>query len=81
LKKNSVDVAVGCQIRARRLMLGMSVEHLAQELAVSCDDITAFESGSAHVNAVHFQKLTCVLQAPPSYFFEPLKGDDQGKGS
>jgi transcriptional regulator with XRE-family HTH domain len=66
---NSIDVAVGAQIRLRRLELKMSQEKLAQAVGVTFQQLQKYEKGTNRVGASRLQALAEALQAPISSFF------------
>jgi len=81
LKKNAIDEAVGSQITSRRMMLHLTVEQLAETLAISHDDLAAYECGEKHVDAALLLTLSRVLDVSLSFFYEALKDRDKRNDS
>ena len=72
-----IDVHVGSKIRERRLVLGMSQEALGDRLRISFQQLQKYERGANRVSASTLHRLTQILDAPISYFFDgaPIDGD------
>ena len=70
-----VDVFVGSKIRERRLVLGMSQEALGDRLQISFQQLQKYERGANRVSASTLHRLTRILDAPVSYFFDGVPGD------
>ena len=70
-----VDVFVGSKIRERRLVLGMSQEALGDRLQISFQQLQKYERGANRVSASTLHRLTQILDAPVSYFFDGVPGD------
>ncbi len=71
-----IDVYVGQKIRERRLMLGMSQEALGDRLKISFQQLQKYERGANRVSASTLHRLTQILDAPVSYFFDGAPVDD-----
>lgn len=71
-----VDVFVGAKIRERRLMLGMSQENLGDRLKISFQQLQKYERGANRVSASTLHRLTQILDAPVSYFFDGAPIDE-----
>lgn len=72
---NPVDVHVGERIRARRRVLGISQENLAEDLGLTYQQIQKYEKGANRVSASKLWAISRSLKAPIEYFFEGLAGD------
>lgn len=72
-----IDVHVGAKIRERRLVLGMSQETLGDRLKISFQQLQKYERGANRVSASTLHRLTQILDAPISYFFDgaPSEGN------
>ena len=66
---------IGDRIRARRLLLGLSQEALAQTLRLSPQQIHKYEKGQSDIPSSRLEELSKALQAPIGYFFGQY-GDD-----
>jgi len=71
----TVDLHVGSRIRALRKQLGISQQHLAEQLGLTFQQIQKYERGRNRVSASRLYQTAGVLHVPVSYFFEGL--DDQ----
>ncbi|NBB83391.1 MAG: helix-turn-helix domain-containing protein [Alphaproteobacteria bacterium] len=71
-----IDVHVGGKIRERRLVLGMSQEHLGEQLKISFQQLQKYERGANRVSASTLHRLTQILDAPISYFFDGAPLDE-----
>ena len=79
---NQVDRHIGSRVRARRLMLGMSQEKLADALGLTFQQVQKYEKGVNRIGAGRLLHLagtaTGVACAPMSrsieFFFEGLPG-------
>ena len=70
-----IDVHVGAKIRERRLVLGMSQETLGDRLKISFQQLQKYERGANRVSASTLHRLTQILDAPISYFFDGAPSD------
>jgi transcriptional regulator with XRE-family HTH domain len=68
-----IDIAVGRQVRMRRMMLGMSQEKLADALGMSFQQVQKYEKGSNRIGAGRLQQIANVLQVPVTAFFDEAK--------
>ena len=73
-----VDLHVGAQVRARRVLLGLSQEKLAEGLGVTFQQVQKYERGSNRISASRLYSMTQILDVPITYFFE---GVDDHKGA
>ena len=75
-----VDEHVGRQIRARRRVLGMSQEDLANTLGLTFQQVQKYERGTNRVSASKLFAVARTLQCPVSFFFEGLEQEpDPGR--
>ena len=77
---NPIDVHVGDRIRRRRKALGVSQEHLAEQLGLTFQQVQKYERGANRVSASKLYQVACALQASIPYFFEGLPDPIQPKG-
>lgn len=73
-KSTPMDQLVGSRIRLRRLALGMSQEKLGEHLGVTFQQVQKYEKGVNRVGASRLQRISEVLNAPISFFFEGAPG-------
>jgi len=73
------DQHVGARMRARRLMLGMTLEKLAEALGLTYQQVQKYEKGANRIGASRLQAIAQALQVPVSFFFEgaPDGGGEQ----
>ena len=67
-----VDVHVGTQVRARRILLGLSQEKLAEGLGITFQQVQKYERGSNRISASRLYNIAQLLDVPITYFFEGL---------
>ena len=72
-----VDKWVGEQIRARRLLCGMSQTDLGNEIGVAFQQVQKYEKASNRVSASMLQAIAIALNCQPADFF-PLRGPGNG---
>ena len=80
---NQIDVLVGARLRLRRMALGMSQEKLGEGLGLTFQQVQKYEKGSNRIGASRLWEISCILDAPISYFFEGatnIKSSGQGSG-
>ena len=70
---NPVDLHVGERLRARRLILGISQEKLAEFAGVTFQQIQKYERGKNRISASRLWQFSKMLQVPVSYFFENFR--------
>jgi transcriptional regulator with XRE-family HTH domain len=69
----AVDAHVGRQIRARRILVGLSQNELGNALGISFQQIQKFERGANRAAASRLYQLAGALGVEPAYFFEGLQ--------
>lgn len=67
-----VDPIVGQRVRARRVLMGMSQEVLADHLGLTFQQVQKYEKGSNRISASRLHQMAGVLGVPVSYFFEDM---------
>ena len=73
----ATDVHVGSQIRARRILLGLSQTDLADGLEITFQQVQKYERGSNRVSASRLYHISRLLDVPITYFFEDLDGSGE----
>jgi transcriptional regulator with XRE-family HTH domain len=75
---NPVDVTVGARIRARRNVLGMTQERLADAVGVTFQQIQKYERGSNRVSASRLAQIAEALEVSPAWLFQKPVGGSLG---
>lgn len=65
-----IDVFVGRRVRARRQVMGMTQETLAETLDISFQQVQKYERGANRISASRLAKIAITLDAPISSFFD-----------
>lgn len=71
-----IDVHVGSRLRARRILLGLSQEKLAEGLGITFQQVQKYERGSNRISASRLYNTAKLLAVPVAYFFEGAETDD-----
>lgn len=72
----SVDKHVGSRVRMRRMMLGKSLESLAESLGLTFQQVQKYEKGTNRMGASRLVEIANILGVTPAYFFEGIDGAD-----
>jgi len=76
---NEIDQLVGSRVRQRRMLIGLSQEHLAKALGITVPQLQKYEKGVNRIGASRLHKLAGVLDVPIGYFFEAHTGAGPSK--
>ena len=68
-----IDVHVGCRVRLRRTLLGMSQTRLAGALGLTFQQVQKNERGFNRIGSSRLYQLCHILDVPVGYFFEGLE--------
>lgn len=71
-KQHPVDVHVGSQLRAQRVLYGLSQSELAQQLDITFQQLQKYETGSNRMSASRIWNASKVLGVPVTFFFDGL---------
>jgi transcriptional regulator with XRE-family HTH domain len=71
-RANTADRHVGCRIRERRIMLGLSQQQLAVMIGVTYQQAHKYERGLNRISAGRLYDIAQVLSVPISWFFEGI---------
>ena len=71
---NEIDRLVGSRVRQRRMQLGMSQEHLAEQLGLTVPQVQKYEKGVNRIGASRLHKIAGLLGVPIGAFFEAHAG-------
>ncbi len=63
------DVIVGNNIKARRTLLGLTQQALADKLEVSFQQVQKYETAANRISAGRLAQLAVVLNVTPNFFF------------
>jgi transcriptional regulator with XRE-family HTH domain len=69
-----IDRHVGARMRERRIMLGLTQQHLAELIGVTYQQAHKYENGINRLAAGRLYDVAQVLGVDVSYFFEGLRG-------
>ncbi|MGV2432013.1 MAG UNVERIFIED_CONTAM: helix-turn-helix domain-containing protein [Rickettsiaceae bacterium] len=70
---DEIDRHVSNKLRARRLLLGLSQQSLAEEVEVSVQQIQKYEKASNRISSGKLYHFANLLDVPVEYFFKDLK--------
>ncbi len=71
---NHIDRHIGGRVRARRIMLGMSQERLADALGLTFQQVQKYEKGVNRIGASRLLHIAGILDVGIEFFFEGLPG-------
>ena len=71
---NQIDKHIGTRVRARRVMLGMSQEKLADALGLTFQQVQKYEKGVNRIGASRLLHIAGILDVSSEFFFEGLPG-------
>ena len=71
---DEIDEQVGMQIRARRVLLGLSQMALADVTGVTFQQLQKYERGTNRVSASRLYRISQALDVPIEYLFEASGG-------
>ncbi len=71
---NQIDKHIGTRVRARRVMLGMSQEKLADSLGLTFQQVQKYEKGVNRIGASRLLHIAGILDVSIEFFFEGLPG-------
>ncbi|MGO4386556.1 helix-turn-helix domain-containing protein [Microvirga sp. 2YAF29] len=71
---NPTDRHIGSRVRARRVMLGMSQEKLAEALGLTFQQVQKYEKGINRIGASRLLSIAGILDVGIDFFFEGIPG-------
>jgi transcriptional regulator with XRE-family HTH domain len=74
-----IDDYVGARIRERRIMLGLTQQHLAKAIGVTYQQTHKYERGINPVSAGRLYVIARALDVPITYFYEGV-GEENSSG-
>ena len=75
---NRIDEHLGKRLKARRLMLDLSQEKLADLVGVTFQQIQKYENGVNRIAGSRLWEMGKALGVPPGYFYEGLPVEAPG---
>jgi transcriptional regulator with XRE-family HTH domain len=69
-----LDRHVGARMRARRIMLGLTQQQLAERIEITYQQAHKYEKGTNHMAASRLYKVAQALGVDVGYFFEGFQG-------
>jgi len=69
-----IDRHIGRRVRARRTLLGMSQERLAEALGLTFQQIQKYEKGANRIGASRLLQIAGILDVGVEFFFEDAPG-------
>ncbi|MFA7275369.1 MAG: helix-turn-helix transcriptional regulator [Pseudobdellovibrionaceae bacterium] len=77
---NPVDVFVGQRLRARRNLIGITQENLAEAAGITFQQVQKYEKGRNRLSASRLFQFARVLDVPVAFFFEGFAAPDSHIG-
>ncbi len=77
---NPVDLYVGQKLKARRNLIGITQEVLAEATGITFQQVQKYEKGRNRLSASRLFQFSRVLDVPVAYFFEGFLSTDLGIG-
>lgn len=71
---NPIDRHVGNRVRMQRILLNMSQEKLGEALGITFQQVQKYEKGVNRISASRLQRISQILNVPPSFFFQNAPG-------
>ena len=68
-----IEKLVGVNIKLRRLMLGITLDEMANHLGVSLQQLDKYEKGLNHVSAGKLFIFSEILNVPIDYFYNQIE--------
>jgi len=72
---NPIDVQVGNRVRIRRMLIGMSQEHLGELLGLTFQQVQKYEKGINRIGAGRLFDVARILNVPVNFFYRDLPPD------
>jgi transcriptional regulator with XRE-family HTH domain len=67
-----IDKYFGDRLRARRIMMKMSQEHLGQKLGISFQQVQKYETGTNRLSAAKMVRVAEILDVDVGYFYDEI---------
>jgi DNA-binding XRE family transcriptional regulator len=69
-----VDTHVGAKVKARRLMLGLSQEELANAIGLTFQQVQKYERGTNRISVSRLMDICKAMRTPVDYFLDGCTG-------
>jgi transcriptional regulator with XRE-family HTH domain len=82
-RADAADQKIGDQVRARRLLIGMTQERLGDALGVSFQQVQKYEKGANRISASRLRQIAAALEVPVTHFYDAAEdgfADGRGEG-
>jgi transcriptional regulator with XRE-family HTH domain len=73
-RPTSIDVAIGRNVRIRRMAKGLSQAQLAKRLGLSFQQVQKCEAGAGRIGSGRLVRIAQILQIPVAALFEGVEG-------
>jgi hypothetical protein len=70
IEGHPIDILVGSRVRSLRISAGISEEEMRAALAVTAEQMRAYESGAMRIGASLLYDISKLLACVPTVFFE-----------
>jgi transcriptional regulator with XRE-family HTH domain len=78
-RAQDTDGHVGARVRARRRLLGLTQQRLAERVGIAHQQVAKYETGVDRISAGRLFALARALGVEPGYFFEGLGGAEPAR--
>ena len=78
-RAQDTDGHVGARVRARRRLLGLTQQRLAERVGIAHQQVAKYETGVDQISAGRLFALARALGVEPGYFFEGLGGGEPAR--
>jgi transcriptional regulator with XRE-family HTH domain len=78
-RAQDTDGHVGARVRARRRLLGLTQQRLAERVGIAHQQVANYETGVDQISAGRLFALARALGVEPGYFFEGLGGGEPAR--
>jgi transcriptional regulator with XRE-family HTH domain len=72
-RAQGVDLAIGRRLRERRVMLGLTLRQVAEQVGITHQQLAKYERGANRLSAARLHQTARVLGADVGHFFEGLE--------
>lgn len=77
---NPVDIHVGHKLRARRILMGMTQQEMAEATSITFQQVQKYETGKNRTSASRLFQFARLLETSIDYFYEGLTLSDSKIG-
>ena len=76
-----IDRYIGFRIRQRRTMLGLTRQHMAEQIGVTYQQAHKYENGTNRITAGRLYRIAEALEVEVSYFFQGMDDEESFRPS